>query len=71
MTGKSPAIEVEVVLDERSAGFTALGHALAGEGPAAVLYGRGSSGGLVNRVTKKPGVNVSDVAVSEEISALG
>jgi catecholate siderophore receptor len=24
------------------------------EGPAAVLYGRGSSGGLVNRVTKKP-----------------
>jgi catecholate siderophore receptor len=34
------------------------------KGPAAVLYGRGSSGGLVNRVTKKPGVNVSDVAVS-------
>ena len=24
------------------------------EGPAAVLYGRGTSGGLVNRVTKKP-----------------
>ncbi len=24
------------------------------EGPAAVLYGRGSSGGLMNRVTKKP-----------------
>ncbi len=24
------------------------------EGPAAVLYGRGSSGGLVNRITKKP-----------------
>jgi catecholate siderophore receptor len=24
------------------------------EGPAAVLYGRGSSGGLVNRVTRKP-----------------
>lgn len=24
------------------------------EGPAAVLYGRGSSGGLINRVTKKP-----------------
>jgi len=34
------------------------------KGPAAVLYGRGSSGGLVNRVTKKPGVDVSDVAVS-------
>src|ERR1700733_14623196 len=26
------------------------------EGPAAVLYGRGSSGGLVNRITKKPGM---------------
>jgi catecholate siderophore receptor len=25
------------------------------KGPAAVLYGRGSSGGLVNRITKKPG----------------
>ena len=24
------------------------------EGPAAVLYGRGSSGSLVNRITKKP-----------------
>ncbi|MGP1682017.1 MAG: TonB-dependent receptor plug domain-containing protein, partial [Giesbergeria sp.] len=24
------------------------------KGPAAVLYGRGSSGGLINRVTKKP-----------------
>ena len=24
------------------------------EGPAAVLYGRGSSGGLINRITKKP-----------------
>lgn len=34
------------------------------KGPAAVLYGRGSSGGLVNRVTKKPGVNVSDVALT-------
>ncbi len=34
------------------------------KGPAAVLYGRGSSGGLVNRVTKKPGVDVSDVALT-------
>ena len=34
------------------------------KGPAAVLYGRGSSGGLVNRVSKKPGVDVSDVALS-------
>lgn len=25
------------------------------KGPAAVLYGRGSSGGIINRVTKKPG----------------
>lgn len=31
------------------------------KGPAAVLYGRGSSGGLINRVTKKPGLNVSEV----------
>ncbi|WP_395335821.1 TonB-dependent receptor [Novosphingobium sp. BL-8H] len=28
------------------------------KGPAAVLYGRGSSGGLINRVTKKPDVDV-------------
>lgn len=28
------------------------------KGPAAVLYGRGSSGGLINRVTKKPNVDV-------------
>lgn len=34
------------------------------KGPAAVLYGRGSSGGLVNRVTKKPGTDVSDIALS-------
>lgn len=31
------------------------------KGPAAVLYGRGSSGGIVNRITKKPGVTVRDV----------
>lgn len=34
------------------------------KGPAAVLYGRGSSGGLINRVSKKPGVDISDVSVS-------
>lgn len=34
------------------------------KGPAAVLYGRGSSGGLINRVTKKPGIDVTDVGVS-------
>lgn len=28
------------------------------KGPAAVLYGRGSSGGLINRVTKKPTVDI-------------
>lgn len=34
------------------------------KGPAAVLYGRGSSGGLVNRITKKPGEDITDVALS-------
>ncbi|WP_371867188.1 TonB-dependent receptor [Duganella lactea] len=34
------------------------------KGPAAVLYGRGSSGGLVNRVTKKPGADINDLSVS-------
>ena len=34
------------------------------KGPAAVLYGRGSSGGLVNRITKKPGVDITDMALS-------
>lgn len=34
------------------------------KGPAAVLYGRGSSGGLINRVTKKPGLDVTDFALS-------
>lgn len=29
------------------------------KGPAAVLYGRGSSGGLINRVTRKPGIDVA------------
>ena len=31
------------------------------KGPAAVLYGRGSSGGLINRITKKPDVNLTEV----------
>lgn len=34
------------------------------KGPAAVLYGRGSSGGLINRVTRKPGENVAAVTLS-------
>lgn len=34
------------------------------KGPASVLYGRGSSGGLINRVTKKPGANVGEIALS-------
>jgi catecholate siderophore receptor len=34
------------------------------KGPAAVLYGRGSSGGLVNRVSKKPGADINDLSLS-------
>ncbi|SDF97236.1 catecholate siderophore receptor [Duganella sp. OV458] len=34
------------------------------KGPAAVLYGRGSSGGLVNRVTRKPGADINDISLS-------
>lgn len=30
------------------------------KGPASVLYGRGSSGGLINRVSKKPGIDKSE-----------
>jgi catecholate siderophore receptor len=30
------------------------------KGPAAVLYGRGSSGGLINRISKKPGVDITE-----------
>lgn len=33
------------------------------KGPAAVLYGRGSSGGLINRITKRPGIDRSEVTV--------
>ena len=32
------------------------------KGPAAVLYGRGSSGGLINRITRKPGVDLMEVS---------
>lgn len=31
------------------------------KGPASVLYGRGSSGGLINRISKKPGVDKAEV----------
>ncbi len=34
------------------------------KGPASVLYGRGSSGGLVNRITKKPGLDLAEGTVS-------
>lgn len=34
------------------------------KGPASVLYGRGSSGGLINRITKKPGGNLSEVGLT-------
>lgn len=34
------------------------------KGPASVLYGRGSSGGLINRVTKKPGGDLTSLALS-------
>lgn len=31
------------------------------KGPASVLYGRGSAGGLINRVTKKPGADITEL----------
>lgn len=34
------------------------------KGPAAVLYGRGSSGGLINRVTKKPDGDITAFVLS-------
>ncbi|MEN5180472.1 TonB-dependent siderophore receptor [Comamonas testosteroni] len=34
------------------------------KGPASVLYGRGSSGGLINRITKKPGANLNEVGLT-------
>lgn len=33
------------------------------KGPASVLYGRGSSGGMINRITKKPGIDKSEAAL--------
>jgi catecholate siderophore receptor len=33
------------------------------KGPASVLYGRGSSGGLINRISKKPGIEKSEITV--------
>ena len=34
------------------------------KGPASVLYGRGSSGGLINRVLKQPDVNITSATFS-------
>lgn len=34
------------------------------KGPAAVLYGRGSSGGLINRVLKRPDANITSATFS-------
>lgn len=34
------------------------------KGPASVLYGRGSSGGLINRITKQPGIDGGEIGVS-------
>lgn len=33
------------------------------KGPASVLYGRGSSGGMINRITKKPGESASEITL--------
>ena len=33
------------------------------KGPASVLYGRGSSGGMINRITKKPGIDKSEASL--------
>ena len=33
------------------------------KGPASVLYGRGSSGGMINRITKKPGMDKSEASL--------
>lgn len=34
------------------------------KGPASVLYGRGSSGGLINRISKKPGIDKNEVGLT-------
>lgn len=44
------------------------------KGPAAVLYGRGSSGGLINRISKKPGGSQREVELvvgSDDLRRLG
>ncbi|MES2026450.1 MAG: TonB-dependent siderophore receptor [Pseudomonadota bacterium] len=33
------------------------------KGPASVLYGRGSSGGMINRITKKPGIDKNEASL--------
>jgi catecholate siderophore receptor len=33
------------------------------KGPASVLYGRGSSGGLINRISKKPGIDKTEASL--------
>lgn len=33
------------------------------KGPASVLYGRGSSGGMINRISKKPGADISEATL--------
>ncbi|MEO6352699.1 MAG: TonB-dependent siderophore receptor [Burkholderiaceae bacterium] len=33
------------------------------KGPASVLYGRGSSGGLINRISKKPGIDKNEASL--------
>ena len=34
------------------------------KGPASVLYGRGSSGGMINRITKKPGIDRAEASLT-------
>jgi len=34
------------------------------KGPASVLYGRGSSGGMINRITKKPGIDRTEASLT-------
>lgn len=41
------------------------------EGPAAVLYGRGSSGGLINRVTRKPSLEGTMAELSYTAGSYG
>ncbi len=41
------------------------------EGPAAVLYGRGSSGGLINRITRKPSLGGTLFELSDTTGSYG